>query len=58
MTIKVCDCCEKQIEDHVSFYICYTELHDDKGLVRATKSKEYCGNCFNKLLEKLNLEKK
>ena len=58
MTIKVCDCCGEIIKDYFDFYITYAELHDEKGKQENTCSLEYCKDCFDKLLEKLSLEKR
>jgi hypothetical protein len=63
MTIRVCDCCGKEMKkDYISFGIYWkmADVKSDECLgkeITRTPSLEYCEKCFSDVLEKLGLDK-
>ena len=60
MTIRVCDCCGKEMKkDYIRFNICWemTGKDDCSEPTVQTPSLEYCEKCFSDVLEKLGLDK-
>ena len=62
MTIRVCDCCGKEMKkDYVAFRIQWSmvDVKSNMGIEKATNTPilEYCEKCFSDALEKLGLDK-